>query len=96
MGLSIKVKSVLPLDNMMLSVIFENGECKQYDVKQLIKQFPIFKELENRSLFDLVHVDCGGYAIAWNSDIDIPEVELYENGIDENLNGFSYPLYKIA
>jgi Protein of unknown function (DUF2442). len=84
MGVSIKVKDVKPLDDMKLFVLFENDVTKIYDVKQLIPEYPIYTELENKSLFDLVHVDCGGYAIAWNEDIDIPEVELWEGGIEQN------------
>ena len=84
MGLSIKVKDVKPLDDMKLFVSFENDVTKIYDVKQLIPEYPIYAELENKSLFNLVHVDCGGYAIAWNEDIDIPEVELWEGGIELN------------
>jgi Protein of unknown function (DUF2442). len=84
MGLSIKVKDVKPLDDMKLFVLFENDVTKIYDVRQLIPEYPIYNELKNKSLFNLVHVDCGGYAIAWNEDIDIPEVELWEGGIELN------------
>lgn len=80
MGLVIKVKKVHPIEDMLLSIEFENGVVKKYDVKQLIPQFPIFKKLENRALFNLVHVDCGGYAVAWNDEIDISEYELWEGG----------------
>jgi len=80
MSLSIKVKSVKPLEDMILFVEFENGINKKYDVKQLIPQFSIYEDLKYNDLFKRVHVDCGGYAIAWNSDIDISECELWENG----------------
>jgi len=80
MSLSIKVKSVEPLEDMILFVEFENGINKKYDVKQLIPQFSIYEDLKYNDLFKQVHVDCGGYAIAWNSDIDISECELWENG----------------
>ncbi|MBF0204439.1 MAG: DUF2442 domain-containing protein [Desulfamplus sp.] len=80
MGLSIKVKKVEPLDNMILLIEFENRVIKKYDVKTLIPQFPIFKRLEDKSLFNLVHVDCCGYSVAWNDEIDISEYELWEGG----------------
>ena len=80
MGLSIKIKSVKPLEDMVLLVGFENGVNKRYDVKQLIPQFGIYEDLKYNDLFRQVRVDCGGYAIAWNSDIDISECELWENG----------------
>lgn len=80
MCVSIRVKEVKPIGDMLLNVTFDNGIKKRYDIRQLIPQFPIYKELENASLFNLVSVDCGGCAIAWNSDIDISECELWENG----------------
>lgn len=84
MSLSIKVKDVNPLDDMILLVEFENNVKKTYDVKRLLNDYPcsVYTELENSYLFNLVHVNCGGYAIAWNEDIDIPEVELWEGGIE--------------
>ena len=83
MSLSIKVKTVKPLDDMILFVEFENGIKKNYDVKQLIPQFNIYEDLKYNNLFERVRVDCGGYAIAWTSEIDISECELWENGIQK-------------
>ena len=81
MGLSVKVKSVEPLDDMILLVKFENGVQKRYDVKQLIPRFDVYEDLKYNDLFKNVYVDCGGYSIAWNSDIDISEYELWSNGV---------------
>lgn len=81
MSLSIKVKEIYPLDNMLLRVVFVNGVTKIYDVKLLLNKFDIFTPLKDTVLFNCVYVDCGGYSIAWNNDIDISEVELWENGI---------------
>ena len=39
MALSIRVKEVTPLNDMMLSVLFVNGVRKRYDVKQLFDDF---------------------------------------------------------
>ena len=80
MGLSIKIKTVKPLEDMILLVGFENGVNKRYDVKQLLPQFTIYEDLKYNDLFKRVHVDCGGCGIAWNSDIAISECELWENG----------------
>ena len=79
--LKIKVKDVYPADNLNLIVVFENGEIKQYDVKQLFDQFDWYKELENPDIFNLVHVDCGGCGVSWNEDIDVSECELYDNSV---------------
>ena len=80
MGLSIKVTGVVPDKDMNLIVRFENGVTKKYDTKQLLKQFPIYERLKDETFFKLVRVDCGGCAVAWDEDVDISEVELWEGG----------------
>lgn len=80
MGLSIRVTEVKPMENMNLLVSFENGAVRQYDTKQLLKQFPCYEKLRDEAFFKLVKVECGGCAVAWDSDIDISEVELREGG----------------
>jgi len=77
----VKVKNVSPQQNQILLVEFDNGVKKTYDVSSLFEQFPDYQILRNKPLFDTVHVDCGGYAVAWTSEIDISECELWENGI---------------
>jgi len=78
---SIKIKNVTPQQNLILLVEFVNGIKKTYDVSSLFEQFPEYVILKNKPMFDTVHVDCGGYAVAWTSEIDISEYELWENGI---------------
>lgn len=76
-----KVKEVYPLlfeGNRLLAVVFENL-IKIYDMNQLINEEP-YTELVNDSIFALAQVDCGGSAVCWNSDIDLCEFELWENG----------------
>ena len=76
-----KIKKVTPLSNYILLVIFENGECKKYGVKQLFDKWEIFKSfLYIKGLFEQVKVDTGGYGISWNDDIDLSCNELYNNG----------------
>ena len=82
MANSFKVKEVYPAEDLHLIVIFENGKVKKYDVKQLFEQFPDYKALRNPDIFNLVHVDCGGYAVAWNGELDISECELWEGSVD--------------
>jgi hypothetical protein len=51
MGISIKVSNVKPLDDLYLLVEFENGVSKHYDIKQLIPQFPVYKDLLNYDIW---------------------------------------------
>ncbi len=75
-----KINSVVPLDDMILRVEFENGTRKNYDIKPLKERWQAFNELENPSLFELVKVDAGGYGVTWNKFIDLACNELWENG----------------
>lgn len=80
MGLSIRVINVIPDNDMNLIVRFENGVTKRYDTKQLLSRFPNYEKLKDEAFFKTVKVDCGGCAVAWDSDVDISEVELWEGG----------------
>ena len=76
-----KVKTVSPLPDYQLLVIFSEGVTKRYDVKPLFQTLPVFLDLQNiPSLFEQVVVDAGGYGISWNDDLDLACDELWENG----------------
>ena len=75
----ILVKNVYPSENCCLLLEFTNGEWRKYNCKQLFNQFPDYKVLENPDVFNQVKVEVGGYGVYWNEDIDLPELELWEN-----------------
>lgn len=75
-----KVRSVKPLSNFILEIIFENNEIKYYDIKPLFEKWLVFKNLKNiQGLFEQVKVDVGGYGISWNDELDLSCNELYFN-----------------
>lgn len=76
-----KINSIIPLPDMRLFVSFKNGIDKVYNVKPIIAEYPDFTILQNPSIFNLVKVDSGGCGISWNENIDLPENELWLNGI---------------
>ena len=78
---NVKINKVTPLQNLVLLIEFNNGVYKEYNVNLLFEQFPEYRILEHKPLFDTVYVDCGGYSVAWTPDIDISEWELWDNGI---------------
>ena len=78
--LSIKVRDVIPLEDMRLLVLFENETVRLFDVKQLVHDYPEFTALEDPALFAFAQIEPGGYGISWSSDLDCSEGELYENG----------------
>lgn len=87
------VKSVHALDDYELEVLFENGECKRFDVKPYLSR-GIFVRLENRSLFQAVREVAG--SIEWPGGVDLSYETLYVEGhpivnIDElqNIDGLA-------
>ncbi len=76
-----KVIAVIPFDNYVLQVQFEDNVTKMYDVKKLFQSESSFETLRDvHGLFKLVKVDTGGYGISWNDEIDISSDELWKNG----------------
>lgn len=77
-----KIKSVKPLKNFVLLVLFQNGIEKTYNMRDLYAVFPQFKEFERvAGLFEQVKVDIGGYGIYWNDELDLAAEDIWEGGI---------------
>ncbi len=77
-----RIKSVIPKDNYILYVVFQNGVEKEYDMHSLYQVFPQFKVFEKKDgLFEEVRVDVGGYGISWNDELDLDAEEIWENGV---------------
>jgi len=77
-----KVKTVRPLANYELLVIFENGEQKKYPIYPLFDKWKTFQSLATiDGLFEQAKVDKGGYGISWNDELDLSCNELYFNGV---------------
>jgi hypothetical protein len=74
---------------MVLNVEFISGVVKHYDVKPLMDKWEVFTDLTQSGLFNLVHVDTGGYGVVWNEYIDIACNELWENGYAVDSKGDS-------
>jgi hypothetical protein len=73
------IKSASAIDNHTLIIEFDNNELKKYDVSPLLNK-DMFAPLNNPALFKAVKVEQDGYAVAWNSEIDISEYELWRHG----------------
>ena len=74
-----RIESARAIDNHTLIIEFNNKEKKKYDVTPLLKN-EVFAPLKNPALFKTVQVEKGGYAVVWNSSIDISEYELWSHG----------------
>ena len=76
-----KIKNVLPKEDLIIEVEFENQVKKQYDIKKIISKWKVFEDLKDKELFFKVKVDQGGYGIIWNENIDLSCEEIWQNGI---------------
>ncbi len=80
-----KIKTAAALNDHTLLIEFDNQQRKTYDVTPLLSR-PMFQPLKNKLLFNSVFVEQGGYAVAWGSEIDISEYELWQHGKDYSEN----------
>lgn len=72
-----RVRSVKPLDDMMLLLTFVSGEKRLYDATQLLK-YPAFQPLKDEAVFKSAAVEHG--AVIWSDgEIDIAPETLYQN-----------------
>ena len=69
------VKQVIPKNDYILFLIFENGERRLFDMKPYLEK-GIFKELKDVNMFKTVRVNFD--SIEWQNEADIdPEVLYY-------------------
>ena len=68
--------SVVPLDNYLLRVGFDNGETRIFDVKPLIRG-SWMGELADKTYFKTVRI--GGFSVEWPHEQDICPDQLYQN-----------------
>jgi Protein of unknown function (DUF2442) len=69
------IKSVVPTEDYMLSIAFDNGETGTLDMKPFL-DFGVFRRLKDRSAFKRVRVNFD--TIEWDSGIDLDPEFIYE------------------
>lgn len=76
-----KIKSVTPLEDYTLHVIFDDGKDVIYDVKEDIRTLSGYRDLVNiHGLFRQVQLDPSRTCLSWNDYIDLPSDTIYEYG----------------
>lgn len=75
-----RIKSVQPLPNLVLSVVFDDGYCVRYDVKEDLC-LPGYDALRTvPGLFAQAKTDESRTCVFWNEDIDLPSDSIREYG----------------
>jgi hypothetical protein len=72
------IKKVIPQDNFLLLLTFENGEKRQFDLKPYL-DFGIFQELKDLKLFKTVKTSFD--SIEWDNEADLDPELLYQKSI---------------
>lgn len=79
-----RIKSVKPLPDLMLSVVFDDGKRVRYDVKTDL-HLPGYSVLQDQhGLFEQVQLDTSRTVVYWSDEIDLPSDILYEYGSQQD------------
>lgn len=74
-----RIKSVTPLENFMLHVIFDDGRDCIYDLSDDMKKLKGYADLKKiHGLYEQVRLDESRTCIFWNDYIDLPSDIIYE------------------
>ena len=74
------ITRIEPKENRVLIATFVDGEVIRFDVRTLFERYPVFKVLEDETLFRKVRIDGMGYGIRWNDEIDLASEGIYASG----------------
>ena len=74
-----RVIDVIAHDDMTLTLTFDNGEIKRFDMKPYVDRSGFFQELQNRDYFLLANSDLG--TVVWPHGQDLCPDTLYLDGV---------------
>jgi len=74
----IGITAVVPQDNYILHLTFENGEQRYLDMKPYLHR-GVFKELEDKDMFNTAHLSFD--TVAWKNNVDLAPEILHEKSI---------------
>ena len=76
-----RIKSVKPMDDFMLHVVFDDGKDVLYNVAEDIEAIPSYQDLRTiHGLFNQVQLDESRTCVFWNDMIDLASDTIYEYG----------------
>lgn len=70
--------TVLPLENYILQIEFDNGETRLFDVTPYLEK-GVFQKLKNVAFFMRAHQEFG--TVVWDDTLDIAPETIYENSV---------------
>lgn len=76
-----RIKSVKPVGQFFLEVVFDDGKKCIYNVEEDINQIKSYENLRDiPGLFQQVRLDMSRTCVYWNDCIDLPSDTIYEYG----------------
>ena len=69
------ITAVVPQDNFILYLTFENGEQRYLDMKPYLHR-GVFKELADKEMFNTAHLSFD--TVVWKNEVDLAPEILYE------------------
>lgn len=76
-----RIVGVEPNDNFTLTISFDNGEKRLYDVRPLLKKGTVFEPFIKPENFRRVYVD-DTHCVAWDIDPDVDSNMVWSNKVD--------------
>lgn len=76
-----RIVGVIPNNDFTLTISFDNGEKRLYDVRPLLQKGTVFEPLADIENFRRVYVD-DTHCIAWDIDPNIDSNKVWSNKVD--------------
>lgn len=76
-----KIISVVPNDDFTLTLFFDNGEKRLYDVAPLLKKGTVFETFATIENFRRVYLD-DEHCVAWDIDPNVDSNVVWNNKVD--------------
>ncbi len=76
-----KIVAVAANDDFTLTISFDNGEKRLYDMRPFLRKGTVFEPLAARENFRRVYVD-EQHCIAWDIDPSVDSREVWNNKVD--------------
>lgn len=76
-----RIVSVIPNDDFTLTIGFDNGEKRLYDVSPLIKKGTVFETFSDLENFKRVYID-EQHTVSWDIDPDVDSNIVWNNKVD--------------
>ena len=76
-----RIVGVEPNDNFTLTISFDNGERRLYDVRPLLKKGTVFEPFIKPENFRRVYVD-DTHCVAWDIDPTVDSNKVWSNKVD--------------